>query len=127
MRTSSRRVPAIAELGRATRIPRSRGVSLAQPTFVTRVRPADCHYCPPWVTAVWLCAGILALLYVSGCRRGVPVVDLGPKPPLARGTITGLVHGPGDAGLEGRVVDVVNVSTGEKHTATTASNGGFTI
>jgi hypothetical protein len=70
---------------------------------------------------------VLALLYVGGCRRGVPVVDLGPKPPAARGTITGLVHGPGDAGLQGRVVEIVNVATGEKHTATTASNGGFTI
>jgi hypothetical protein len=79
------------------------------------------------VTAVWLLVGVMALLYAGGCRRGVPVVDLGPKPPAARGTITGLVHGPGDAGLQGRVVEIVNVESGAKHTATTASNGGFTI
>jgi hypothetical protein len=76
---------------------------------------------------MWLAAGLLALLYSSACRRGVPVIDLGPKPPAARGTITGLVHGPGDAALSGRIVDIVNVATGEKHTATTVANGGFTI
>jgi hypothetical protein len=79
------------------------------------------------VTALWLVVGTLALLYVSACRRGVPAVDLGPKPPNARGTITGLVHGPGSTGLAGRTVELVNVATGEKHTATTSTNGGFTI
>ena len=69
----------------------------------------------------------MALLYASACRQGVPALDLGPKPPSARGTITGLVHGPGDSALQGRVVELVNVATGEKHTATTAMNGGFTI
>jgi hypothetical protein len=76
---------------------------------------------------VWLVAGLFALVYASGCRRGVPVIDLGPKPPDARGTITGLVHGPGDSALAGRVVEIVNVVTGDKHTATTVANGGFTI
>jgi hypothetical protein len=70
---------------------------------------------------------MMVLLYSGACRRGVPAVDLGPKPPLARGTITGLVHGPGDAALSGRIVDVFNVASGEKFTTQTASNGGFTI
>lgn len=94
---------------------------------MSRLRAANCHYCPPWATALWLTAGLLALLYSSACRRGVPVIDLGPKPPDSRGTLTGLVHGPGDAALPGRVVDIVNVATGEKHSATTVANGGFTI
>jgi len=76
---------------------------------------------------LWLVAGTLALLSLGACRQGVPAVDLGPKPPAARGTITGLVHGAGDAGLPGRTVEVVNVATGEKHSATTTDNGGFTI
>ena len=76
---------------------------------------------------MWLVAGTVALLYLSACRRGVPVIDLGPKPPAARGTITGLVRGAVDAALAGRTVEVVNVATGEKHTATTTQNGGFTI
>ncbi len=79
------------------------------------------------MAALWLVAGIVALLYSGACRRGVPVVDLGPKPPAARGTITGLVHGPADSALEGRAVDAINVATGEKHTTATVSNGGFTI
>ena len=76
---------------------------------------------------MWFAAGVVALLYSGACRRGVPVVDLGPKPPAARGTLTGLVHGPGDTALPGRTVEVVNVATGEKQTTTTVTNGGFTI
>lgn len=94
---------------------------------MSRVRAANCHYCPPWVTALWLLAGIAVLLYSAGCRRGVPAVDLGPKPPVARGTITGLVHGPSAAALAGRTVEVVNVVSGDTFTTQTASNGGFTI
>ena len=94
---------------------------------MSRVRAANCHYCPPWMSALWLLAGIAALLYSGACRRGVPAVDLGPKPPAARGTITGLVHGPNAAALAGRTVEVVNVASGEKFSTTTASNGGFTI
>jgi hypothetical protein len=95
---------------------------------VGRRRASDCHYCPGWVTGLWLAAGIVALLYSAGCREGVPVVDLGPKPPAARGTITGIVRGPeGTAPLSGRTVEIVDVTTGEAHTATTTTNGGFTI
>jgi len=77
---------------------------------------------------MWFVAGIAALLYAGACRQGVPAVDLGPKPLNPRGTITGIVRGPeATSGMPGRTVEVVNVTTGEKHTATTASNGGFTI
>jgi len=76
---------------------------------------------------MWLVAGTMALLYLTACRQGVPAVDLGPKPPYARGTIAGLVRGPGDAALPGRTVELVNISTGEKHPATTTTNGGFSI
>ena len=80
------------------------------------------------MSAAWLIAGLAALLYSGACRRGVPVVDLGPKPPSPRGTLTGIVRGPeGTSGMPGRTVEIVNVATGEKHTATTVSNGGFTI
>jgi hypothetical protein len=79
------------------------------------------------MSALWLMAGIAALLYLAACRQGVAAVDLGPRPPAARGTVTGLVHGPGDSAMPGRTVELVNMATGEKHAATTASNGGFTI
>jgi hypothetical protein len=77
---------------------------------------------------VWLSLGILALLFVGACRRGVPVVDLGAKPPAARGTLTGIVRGPeGTSPVIGRDVQIVNTETGARHTAQTGDNGGFTI
>ncbi len=77
---------------------------------------------------MWLALGILALLVGAGCRRGVPIVDLGPKPPDAKGTITGIVRGPeGTSPMAGRTVEVTNTATGEKRTVQTAINGGFTI
>jgi hypothetical protein len=76
----------------------------------------------------WLFFGILLLLVTVGCRRGVPVVDLGPKPPDPRGTLTGIVRGPeGTSPVVGRDVHIVNTETGARHTAQTAANGGFTI
>lgn len=91
-------------------------------------RATECHYFPPWVTGLWLSLGILALLLSGACRRGVPVVDLGPKPPAAHGTITGIVRGPeGTSPMAGRSVDIVNTATGERRSVETGANGGFTI
>jgi hypothetical protein len=92
------------------------------------VRARNCHYWPLGFAGLWLAAGLAALLVAEGCRRGVPVVDLGPKPPLAKGTITGIVRGPeGTSAVAGRTVNVINVTTGEKQSVQTAANGGFTI
>jgi len=80
------------------------------------------------LTGLWLSLGILALLMAGAFRRGVPVVDLGPKPVNARGTITGIVRGPeGTSPLAGRTVEIVNEATGERRSVQTAENGGFTI
>ena len=93
-----------------------------------RLRASGCHYFPPWVTGLWLSLGILALLLSGACRRGVPVVDAGAKPPNARGTITGIVRGPADtSGIPDRTVTATNIETGERHQARTNSNGGFTL
>lgn len=75
---------------------------------------------------MWFVAGLLALLYSSACHRSGPFIDLDPTP-AAHGTITGLVHGPGEAPLSGRIVEFVNVATGERRTATTVGNGAFSI
>jgi hypothetical protein len=95
---------------------------------VDRERAGTCHYFPPWVTGLWLSLGILALLLAGGCRRGVPAVDIGPKPPNVQGTITGIVRGPeGSSAVTGRTVEITNVQTGERRTVETGANGGFTI
>jgi len=70
---------------------------------------------------------MLALLYSGACHPA-PVVDLGAKPPVARGTITGIVRGQEPtSGMPGREVEVIDVATGAKQRVTTAANGGFTI
>jgi hypothetical protein len=80
------------------------------------------------VTGVWLLLGVLALLLTGACRRGVPAVDLGPKPPAADGTLTGIVRGPeGTSPLAGRTVEIINEATGERRSVQTADNGGFTV
>ena len=77
---------------------------------------------------VALCFAVVALLASGACRRGVPVVDLGPKPPDTRGTLTGTVRGPeGTSPVVGREVLILNTDTGARHAAQTGANGGFTI
>jgi hypothetical protein len=95
---------------------------------VSVARVTSCHYFPPWVTGLWLSLGILALLLTGACRRGVPVVDLGPQPQAARGTISGLVRGPeGTSPISGRRVEVIDTATGDRRSVQTGANGGFTI
>ena len=73
------------------------------------------------VTAAVLCT-------VAGCRPGTPVIDTGPKPIQADGTISGTVRGPeGTTPFEGRAVEVVNVDTGTRQRVLTNSAGGFTF
>jgi hypothetical protein len=80
------------------------------------------------LTGLWLSLGILTLLLSGACKPGIPVVDVGPKPPTARGTLTGTVRGPEDTTTNaGRTVEIFNTETGQKYTTTTSSTGGFTI
>jgi hypothetical protein len=58
----------------------------------------------------------------------MPIIDTGPRPVQADGTISGTVRGPqGSAALEGRRVEAINVDTGERHRASTSNTGGFTF
>jgi Carboxypeptidase regulatory-like domain len=95
---------------------------------VRNAGPDSRDYYPGWVSALVLTLGVLALMFADGCRRGMPEVDPGSKPPAARGTITGIVRGPeGTSPMSGRTVEVVNTATGERRTIYTADNGGLTI
>jgi hypothetical protein len=85
-------------------------------------------YWPKWAAAIWLSLGLFALLSIAACRQGVPVIDTSPGPAEANGTISGTVRGPeGTSSIDGRVVEVVNVDTGERQRATTNNAGGFTF
>jgi len=91
-------------------------------------RATGCHYFPHWVTGLWLSLGIAALVLMGGCRRGLPVANLGAKPPDVRGTITGVIRGPeGASPVSGRDVEIVNTATGARNVVRTSENGGFTI
>ena len=75
-----------------------------------------------------IAAAALCLLSLAACRPGVPVIDTAPKPAHPNGTITGRVSGPeGTTALQGRVVEAINVETGERQSETTSSTGGFTF
>lgn len=68
------------------------------------------------------------MVFIAGCRQGVPVVDTSPRPPSTDGTISGTVRGPeGTSPIVGRTVAVVNLDTGERQQTTTNNAGGFTF
>jgi hypothetical protein len=72
--------------------------------------------------------GVCVSLSISACRQGIPVIDPGPGPTVANGTISGTVRGPaGTSAVEGRTVAVVNVETGVRESVTTNNAGGFTF
>jgi hypothetical protein len=69
-----------------------------------------------------------AILNIGACRRGVPVIDPGDRPPTTDGTISGTVRGPeGTSSIANRKVDVINVETGARQTMMTNVAGGFTF
>lgn len=70
--------------------------------------------------------GAIVLVSGLGCRLGVPVAD--PEPLASAATISGTVRGPeGTSAVEGRVVEVVNIETGERQRVATNRAGGFTV
>lgn len=77
------------------------------------------------IVSLMLIAGMLTAM---ACRRGVPVIDPGPKPPETDGTISGRVLGVDDsARLVNRRVTIVSLDNGMKLTTSTSSTGGFTM
>ena len=69
-----------------------------------------------------------AVLTACAARHGGPVIDTGSKPAGVGGTIAGTVRtAAGHEPLIGRKVTAINVETGQRFEATTATNGGYTI
>ena len=83
------------------------------------------------VPLTWFTAGVVTAVMIAAtaaCRPGTPVVDMGPRPAEAAGTISGTVRGPeATAAIEGRIVEVVNIETSERQRVTTNNAGGFTF
>jgi hypothetical protein len=78
------------------------------------------------IGALWLTVAAVMLLSIA-CRHP-PVIDLGPQPAEADGTISGTVRGPeGTSPVDGRTVEVINVDTGERLRTATNNAGGFTF
>jgi hypothetical protein len=76
----------------------------------------------------WLIAILVALVAVTACRRGSPILDPSPRNPSAEATISGSVRGPqGTEPIAGRVVHAVNVETGALMRGETNAAGGFTF
>ena len=79
------------------------------------------------IATLWLFLGVAIVMTLAACHPG-PVVDLGPKPLEADGTISGTVRGPeGTSAIEGRDVEVVNVETGDRQHTATNNAGGYTF
>jgi hypothetical protein len=86
------------------------------------------QYWPAWAHLALLTLSVLALMTLTGCGRPAPVVEAGAGTAAAHGTISGTVRGPeGSRGVEGRLVEVVNVDTNERQRISTNRAGGFTV
>ena len=86
-----------------------------------------CH-CAHRVTACWLLAAFGALLSLAACRPTAHAVDTAPKSLQEDGTINGTVRAPaGTSPTDGRLVEVINVATGERRRATTNESGRFSF
>ena len=71
---------------------------------------------------------VLIAVVLAGCAPRGPVVDMGSKPTGVGGTIAGIVRVAGSGQpLSGRRVTAIDVKTGARFEASTATNGGYTI
>lgn len=103
------------------------GAAIAQSHRVGACGTLACHFRRIRFAAVCLLVGMAALTLVASCNQDIPVIAVGPKSPDAHATIYGIVRGPSDTSAEQRIVDVVNVATGERREVQTSSTGAFTV
>ena len=71
---------------------------------------------------------LLLAVTLSACNAAHgPVLDRGSKPTGVNGTISGIVRLAGGGVAPDRKVTAINVATGERIEASTATNGGYTM
>ena len=70
---------------------------------------------------------VTCVVSVAACHPG-PVLNTGASPPSVGGTIAGLVTTAGaTVAVPSRKVTATETTTGSRHEASTAANGGYTI
>jgi carboxypeptidase family protein len=81
-----------------------------------------------FVVLVSLTLTVLVFLTLVGCRRSMPV-DTAPQAAApADGMLRGTIRGSaGSIPVDGRTVEVVNVTTGQRQHVTTGDTGGFSM
>jgi hypothetical protein len=87
------------------------------------------HYWPLAVSLAWLTVGVLTIAAATGCHQRVPP-ESSPAEAASRsqGTISGTIRGPeGTTPVDGRIVDVVNLTTNHRQRVTTNQAGGFSV
>jgi hypothetical protein len=76
---------------------------------------------------IWFTVALIAVLAAAGCRRTSPVLETDPTL-QARGVISGRIRGPErSTAVDGRIVELVNLTTLERRRAATDEGGGFTF
>jgi hypothetical protein len=94
---------------------------------VSITRATACHYCPRWLTALWLLVGLLALVLAGACRATGAAAAETPAP-SPRATITGTVRGTeGSSPVAGRTLAIIDVATGQRTVVRTSSSGEFSV
>jgi hypothetical protein len=83
-----------------------------------------------WLPAFCVIAAVVALaslLVLMGCRPGVLAVD-SATPAHPKASLSGTVRAlEGRPTIEGRIVEAINVDTGERRRQITRRNGGYTF
>ena len=71
---------------------------------------------------------MLTLASATGCRQAVAPISAAGDAVPAKATISGTIRGPERAvPLDGRIVDVINLSTNQRRRITTDQGGGFSV
>ena len=94
-------------------------------TFRTLALPAADHSRRRLFGLVWLTLTLAVLAAAWGCRRTAPVLETDPTT-QARLVISGRIRGPERSTLiDGRTVELVNLTTLERHRVSTDAAGAF--
>jgi hypothetical protein len=93
----------------------------------TLTRPASDRYRFLRVSLFWLTVGLVTIYAAAGCRKAVPALAAGSTGATGV-TISGTIRGPErTTAVDGRIVDVINLTTNQRRRVTTNQTGGFSV